>query len=196
MLRENVIMKPKIFPTLFIFMLFSCASVEREKYFKASWNSLNHSTYRFPDSKVTVAEDFNMAVENSALITYLGGPIIPFIPVYIFEDMRRDIKENEEITIAYSRTKYLGPFTDHFEGIKIYPPVVQTSESKLFRPKETIVTKHEVKFTYPIKVLETKEFIVRESTLILSNGRTIMTPRVRFTFVNVLDYKCCGNSAP
>jgi len=177
----------KIFLVIASFVLFSCASVERKKYYKAS---------RFSDAKVTAIEDFNMSVDNHALITYAAGPLIPFIPVYLFEDMRRDIKENEELTIKYTRSRYLGPFKNHFEGIKINPPLVQIPEGKPLQPRETVVTNHEVKFIYPIRVLAAKEFIVFESVIIISNGNTIMMPGMRFKFINELRFKCCEDFAP
>ena len=191
-----MIMKLKIHLVLACFIFFSCASIEREKYFKASGKTLNPSASRFPDSKVAVAEDFYMSIENHALITYAGGPFIPFIPVYLFKDMRRDINQNEDLAITFTRTKYLGPFTNHFEGVKINPPNIQIPGGKLLRPKETVVTNHEVKFIYPIKALVAKEFIVLESGFVLSEGQTIMSPRVWFKFTSDLHYKCCGNFAP
>jgi hypothetical protein len=165
-------------------IFFSCASVERRKYFKANETITSY-----------LADEFDISVDNRALITYAAGPFIPFIPVYLFEDMRRDIKKDEDLIIKFTPTKYLGPSRDHFAEIKINAPHIELPNGKVLHPKEKVVTYHEVKFIYPIKALVAKEFTIVYSTIIYK-GETMKIPRTGFKFVNNLRYRCCDNFAP
>ncbi len=188
----------KLFYQAILFLsLSSCASLEREKYFKAqgiSKSLTNHSASRFPDSEVKISESLQMKVFNSTLITYLGGLFIPVLPVYFFPDMRRDIPKEEMLTIIFY-TNYFGPLKKDFEKIDFIPPVIQLSSGELIRAtKSEFVEGYAIKFIYPVKALATEKFTVNPSTIIMTDRKKIISPKVEFQFDNSLNYKCCENA--
>lgn len=143
-------------------------------------------------------ESIWIEVENTGETLYTFGPMfLPVIPVFFFPSSRRPIDSSKQIEIkflAYSNADF-GP------SIKTLPELmVELPDGKKLKAIKTSPCLGDkdrcVLFTYDAKVGQTREFYISETRTILSDGRELRTPRLRYNFNDRIHFHWFQSIAP